>query len=109
AVLLALAWSQVSRPIGRWIIAGAGGAILAAWVMISAQQVPRWHDTTRLFNYVASVTQDPMVQAECHLRHGLVAEAAGHYAEARQECDLGLASAPNQRNLRALARRLDDP
>ena len=109
SVMLALAWVQLRRPVGRWLIAGAGAAIIACGMTISAQQVPRWHDTTRLFNYVASITPDPMVQAECHLRHGLVAEAAGRYAEARRECDLGLATAPNQRNLRALARRLDDP
>ena len=109
SVILALAWVQLRQPASRWLIAGAGGAVIAAWMTISAQQAPRWHDTTRLFNYVASVTQDPMVLAECHLRHGLVAEAAGHYAEAKRECALGLASAPNQRNLRALARRLDAP
>jgi uncharacterized membrane protein/tetratricopeptide (TPR) repeat protein len=109
SVMLAFAWVQLRRPIGRWFIAGAGAAVIVGWMTISAQQVPRWHDTTRLFGYVASITPDPMVQAECHLRRGLVAEAAGRHAEARRECDLGLASAPNQRNLRALARRLDDP
>jgi tetratricopeptide (TPR) repeat protein len=58
---------------------------------------------------VAGVTRDPIVLAACHLRQALVAEAAGRYAEAKRECDLGLSLDPGEGNLRALAGRLQAP
>jgi hypothetical protein len=109
AALLAGWGSRVNRRSGRWFFTGAAAALLAVCVMISRPQVRRWSTTARLFNYVAAVTPDPEVRAECHLRQALLAEAAGRFPEAQRECDRGLALAPRHRNLRALSDRLAAP
>ena len=106
AALLAGAWSQVSARPQRWLLAGVAGALLCGCVVLAARQVPHWNSTERLFSYVAAITKDPVVLAECHLRQALVAEASGDYAAARQENARGLALAPYQRTLLAQATRL---
>ena len=109
AVLLAEGWSRVSGRRWRWWLGGITGGLLAGCVIMTARQVPRWNNTGRLFSYVATITRDPMVLAECHLRQALVAEADGDYATARQETRQGLALAPYQRTLLGLAARLAAP
>jgi len=109
AAAVAGAWAQVNGRTGRWFHAAAATAWLAVLVGWSARQVPRWNNTTSLFGYVATITADPAVLAECHLRQALVAEADGKYAEARREMEQGLALEPYRRTLLALSGRLAAP